>query len=68
MESEIKKLPSKNSTDLYLGGIGQGAQVVLAAFLKYRRYNMRLGGVVALLSYNALEDGQVNRAKEAKKW
>lgn len=56
MEAEIEKLPSKSITDLYLGGIGQGAQVVLAAFLNYRRFNNKpLGGVAALLGFNIME-------------
>ena len=67
MESEVQKLPSKKYEDIYLGGIGQGAMVVLAAYNHYHRFYNRLGGVVALLSYNIIEDGHINKASDFDK-
>jgi hypothetical protein len=37
--------------------------VVLAAFLSEKHEHLKLGGVVALLSYNIIEENHINRAE-----
>ena len=58
---EIKQLPDKNASRIWIGGVGQGSMLALTTFLTYVGDDP-LGGVVGLLGYVPLPVSWMERS------